>query len=186
MDICTQVETLFRQHGDDAYFGESVSQREHALQAAHLAENEGAPDSLVVAALLHDVGHLLHGLDEQIADRGIDGRHEAVGEAWLREWFGPEVTEPVRLHVAAKRYLCAVDPDYRAHLSPASQLSLDLQGGCFSADEATAFEANPFAEAATRLRRWDDAAKTPARDVPGVEHYRERLRAAVRDERILA
>ena len=121
-----------------------MSQAEHALQAAELAEREGAPDALVVAALLHDVGHLLDGQDEDLADRGVDGRHEEAGCAWLAAHFGPEVIEPIRLHVAAKRYLCAVDPAYLDGLSPASRLSLSLQGGPMDAEERARFESNPF------------------------------------------
>ena len=132
-------------------------------------------DTLVVAALLHDIGHLLHGLPEHIADKGIDGRHEAVGEAWLVPQAGPAVTEPLRLHVAAKRYLCAVDSDYMALLSPASIKSLRLQGGPYTDDEVEAFEKNPHYQDAVRLRRWDDQAKVAGLDVPDLAHYRSVL-----------
>ena len=142
MRIVEEILELFAARGAAAYHGEAVSQEEHALQAAELAEREGAPDALVVAALLHDVGHLLDGQDEDLAVRGVDGRHEEEGCAWLSRHFGPEVTEPIRLHVAAKRYLCAVDPSYLAGLSPASRLSLKLQGGPMNPDEVAAFEAN--------------------------------------------
>ena len=138
-----EIVTLFETRGEAEYFGEPVSQREHALQAAHLAEQEGASDALIVAALLHDVGHLLHHEGEDIADKGIDARHEAVGDAWLTHYFGPEVTEPARLHVAAKRYLCTVEPEYLRQLSPASQQSLKLQNGLFSPQEVQEFEQNP-------------------------------------------
>jgi gamma-butyrobetaine dioxygenase len=175
MSTVDQIIALFETEGDAAYFGEPVSQKEHALQAACMAEQEEAPDPLVVAALLHDIGHLLHGLPEQIADQGIDARHEEAGEAWLSRYFGPEVAEPVRLHVAAKRYLCAVQPDYLAQLSAASVQSLALQGGPFSAAEAREFEQNPHYQAAVRLRGWDDRAKIPGLAVPGLEHYRPRL-----------
>jgi gamma-butyrobetaine dioxygenase len=175
MTIVDEILGLFARRGAAAYHGEAVSQTEHALQAAELAEREGAPDHLVVAALLHDVGHLLDGQDEDFAARGIDGGHEQAGSAWLARHFGPEVTEPIRMHVAAKRYLCAVDPSYLDGLSPASRLSLSLQGGPMSAQERAAFESNPAHGDAIRLRRWDDAAKVPGLDVPGLEHYRERF-----------
>lgn len=178
--IVDEIVALFEQRGGEAYFGEAVSQRAHALQSAHLAVTEGADNALVVAALLHDIGHLVHGLGEDIAQRGVDARHEVVGESWLSRHFGPEVTEPVRLHVAAKRYLCATDADYQAQLSPASLQSLMLQGGPMSAAEVADFDRNPHAAAAVRLRHWDDLAKIVGLEVPGVESYRGRLEAALR------
>ncbi len=172
-----EIFRIFAQHGAEAYFGEPVSQQEHALQAAFLAELAHAPDALIVAALLHDIGHLVHGESEDIAEQGVDACHEAAGEAWLHHGFRSEITEPVRLHVAAKRYLCAVDPTYLVKLSPASVQSLALQGGPFTPGEVQEFEANPHAMAAVALRHWDDAAKIADLDVPGLEHYRTRLEA---------
>ncbi len=175
MNFEQQLTRLFRDQGGSAYFGEAVSQNEHALQAAWLAEQEGASDALVVAALLHDIGHLRHEQGEDVADRGLDARHEAAGADWLATHFGPQVVEPVRLHVAAKRYLCALDPDYRNGLSPASRQSLALQGGPFTPQETRDFEGNPFAQDAVRLRRWDDAAKVPGLDVPALAYYLPRV-----------
>ena len=166
---------LFEDGGAASYFGEPVTQLEHALQTAALAEDAGAPDALIVAALLHDIGHLLHGLAEDIADQGVDARHEDVGDCWLSGHFGRAVTEPIRLHVAAKRYLCAVEPAYAASLSAPSQESLALQGGPMTGDEARAFAQTDWARDAVALRRWDDAAKVPGRDVPGLPHYRSRI-----------
>jgi len=171
---------LFARRGAAAYHGEAVSQAEHALQAAELAERDGAPDRLVVAALLHDVGHLLDGQDEDLALRGVDGRHEEAGCAWLARHFGPDVTEPIRLHVAAKRYLCAVSSSYLNGLTPASRLSLSLQGGTMSDLERAEFRCNPAHDDAVRLRHYDDAAKVPGLDVPGFEHYRDRISRLVR------
>jgi phosphonate degradation associated HDIG domain protein len=178
--VVDDIVRLLTEHGDAAYFGEPVSQRAHALQCAALASAEGAAPSLVAAALLHDIGHLLHGLGESIADEGVDARHEDAGYEWLSRHFDHNVTEPVRLHVDAKRYLCAADPTYAAALSPASVQSLALQGGPFTIAEARDFADLPFAPDAIRLRRWDDAAKTPDLDVPGVEHYRVLLASLVR------
>jgi [1-hydroxy-2-(trimethylamino)ethyl]phosphonate dioxygenase len=175
MTIMYTIINLFTERGGTAYHGEPVSQAEHALQAAHLAEQSQAPDALVVAALLHDVGHLLDGQDEDLAPRGLDGRHEQAGCAWLAQHFGPEVTEPIRLNVAAKRYLCAVSPSYLAGLSPASRLSLSLQGGIMSEAECADFQTNPAHGDAVRLRRYDDSAKIPGLAVPPLEHYRDRI-----------
>ena len=163
---------LFERRGADAYSGEAVTQEAHALQAAALAEAAGAAAPLIVAALLHDIGHLVHQADADLAGRGIDARHEAIAAASLARHFGPAVVEPVRLHVAAKRYLCAVDPAYQASLSPASQRSLALQGGAFDRAATQAFAALPFAADAVALRRWDDLAKVPGAATPPRETYR--------------
>jgi phosphonate degradation associated HDIG domain protein len=178
MQIDDEIIGIFEAKGGAAYFGEPVSQLEHALQAAHHAESDGAPFWLVVAALLHDIGHLLHDMPEHVADLGVDARHEDIGHAWLAQHFGPEVTAPVRMHVDAKRYLCATDPEYLSQLSPASVQSLQLQGGPFTEAEAHAFEERAFAREAVRLRRWDDLAKVPGMRVRGLEHYRAMIEAS--------
>jgi phosphonate degradation associated HDIG domain protein len=178
------VVRLFKERGDAAYLGEPVSQTEHALQTAWAAEQAGAGAAVVTAALLHDVGHLLHALPEDCALAGIDDAHEERGARWLARRFGPEVAEPVRLHVAAKRFLCATDPTYAARLSEASRRSLRLQGGPFTPDEAARFRAHPHAEAAVVLRRLDEQAKVPGLPTPGLDHFRpflEAARAARRD-----
>jgi phosphonate degradation associated HDIG domain protein len=174
MDCVEQIFELFDGRGDAEYFGEAVSQKEHALQVAHYAAQAGASEALIVAALLHDVGHLLAGTEE-MAESGIDGHHEAAGCLWLKEHFGPEVTEPVRMHVEAKRYLCYADPEYLSTLSPASVLSLQLQGGAFDQKEAQRFHDQPYAPDAVQLRRWDDQGKIPEFEVPDLEHYRAML-----------
>jgi phosphonate degradation associated HDIG domain protein/phosphonatase-like hydrolase len=179
-DVADAVAECFARSGGAQYFGEPVTQREHALQCAALAERAGAPQALIVAALLHDVGHLLHGRPESLADAGVDGIHEVVGERWLSRVFGPEVTEPVRLHVDAKRYLCAADQEYLHALSPASQQSLALQGGPLTGQELSDFVDRPYALDAVRLRRWDDRAKAPGLAVPDLEHYRSLLLAVAR------
>lgn len=176
------ITQLFQSAGQAAYFGEAVSQIEHALQTAYLAESAGATEELILAALLHDVGHLLHDLPEDFSERGIDDGHENSGAAWLERTFGPLVAAPVRLHVAAKRYLCAVDPIYLTQLSPTSQQSLRLQGGPFTEAEARQFETQPHAREAIALRRWDDEAKVPGLPVPDWSHYRPRLEAVLQRE----
>ena len=176
-DAIDEIHAIFEARGADAYLGEPVSQSEHALQAAFAAERAGAPRHLVAAALLHDFGHLVHDLPEDCGEVGIDSLHEDVGAAWLGRLFGPEVTEPMRLHVAAKRYLCAVEPEYRALLSPAAEQSLALQGGPLAPGEIAAFERNAHWQDALRVRRFDDVAKTPGLPTPGFDHYRPLLQS---------
>jgi phosphonate degradation associated HDIG domain protein len=170
-DPIDSILATFRSNGAAAYLGEPVTLREHMLQTACAAEEDGAPPELVAAALLHDYGHLIHGGPEDAAEHGLDTEHEEVGFRFLEQHFPPEVVEPVRLHVAAKRYLCAVDPSYLDELSSSSKLSLELQGGPMNAAEIAAFEALPHFEAACRLRRYDDIAKDPDGETPPLEHY---------------
>lgn len=173
MDLIDQIFQRFADHGAGLYFGEQVTETEHALQAAYLAEQSGASPNLIVAALLHDVGHLLHDLGEDVAQRGIDAKHEDLGAQWLAGRFPDEVLDCVRLHVDAKRYLTAVEPGYLEGLSPASVDSLRLQGGPFTPEEVADFEARePNYRAAVQVRRWDDQAKIVGLDVPDLEHYR--------------
>jgi phosphonate degradation associated HDIG domain protein len=169
---------LLNSHGKSAYFGESVSILEHSLQAAHYADLAGAGPALVAAALLHDLGHMLHGLGEDIARYGKDGMHEELAADYLSRWFGEDVTAPIRLHVAAKRYLCARCPGYLDALSSSSRLSLQLQGGPMSEAEAEAFLNRRFASAAIQLRHWDDEAKVVGLAVSDAAYYLPALRAA--------
>ncbi len=161
-EVAERVIEVYERDGM-ARYDEAVTQVEHAVQSAEWARRSGADDALVAAALLHDLGHLLSG-DHRDGDfRERDLHHEEVAARFLSRWFGPEVTEPIRLHVAAKRYLCAVEPGYLDGLSPASVRSLELQGGPMSVADATAFAELDGATAATELRRWDDLAKDPDR-----------------------
>lgn len=153
-------------------YNESVTQLEHALQCAHLARLDGAADALIAAALLHDIGHLLTVEDEEGGHRPAeDRRHETAGALYLGRWFGPEVTRPVALHVAAKRYLCAVEAQYFAALSPGSVHSLALQGGPMSDAQCDAFRSANGWDGALALRRWDDRAKRPGATVPSLSSY---------------
>jgi phosphonate degradation associated HDIG domain protein len=166
-----RIATLLTLKAGGQYGLSAINQRQHALQAAWLAEKTGCPDSLVVAALLHDIGHLVHDLGDNPAENGVDDRHEERGYDFLRNWFGPAVTEPVRLHVAAKRYLCATESDYFAKLSRDSVVSLALQGGPMSPDEVAAFNAIPQAADAVQLRRFDEQAKQRGLETPSVQHF---------------
>jgi phosphonate degradation associated HDIG domain protein len=159
MSTYDEVAALFAARGADCYFGETVSTTQHCLQAALFAQKARAPDALVLAALLHDVGHLIDAAPNDISEWTEDAHHEEVGGRWLAKRFGPEVAEPVRLHVPAKRFLCATDAGYRSKLSPASVVTLKLQGGPMSAAEVAKFAALPFHRDAIRIRHWDDAGK---------------------------
>jgi gamma-butyrobetaine dioxygenase len=171
------IADLFASEGAGEYLGEAVTQAEHMLQAAMLAERDGAAGNLVAAALLHDVGHFAEALTGHDLMQGTDTRHGEAGASWLAQWFGEEVTEPVRLHVAAKRYLCAVEPGYTEALSPASVYTLGVQGGPMQGAEVAEFEASRYAQAAVQVRRWDDAAKDPEVEAPPFAHFAPLLRA---------
>jgi len=173
MTTSEELFSIYERGGAAAYFGEAVSMSEHGLQAAFFARASGAADALVLAALLHDVGHLLEAVPEDIAEWKSDAHHELIGSRWLARRFGADVSEPVRLHVPAKRYLCAVDASYFDKLSAASVHTLRLQGGPMSAAEAAAFEREPFHRQAIRVRAWDDQGKVPQLAVPDFGHYRE-------------
>ena len=187
IDVVAEIAELFGSEGARDYLGEPVTVAAHLLQAGALAEAAGAPPALAAAALLHDVGHLRGARpDGSVAERsgrelmaGHDNRHGARGAAWLAQWFPPAVTEPVRLHVAAKRYLCAAEPSYFALLSQASVYTLSVQGGPMGAAAAREFEALPYAADAVQVRRWDDQAKDPSARVPGFGHFRPLLAGLV-------
>ena len=179
MSALEEIRAAFARRGVETY-GEGVSQLEHALQCALCAERDGAGPALIAATLLHDIGHLIHDLPTDIADQGIDAQHESLGSAWLSRHFGPDVTEPVRLHVAAKRYLATTERGYFELLSPASVQSLQLQGGLMSAQERADFAAERFAEQAVKLRRWDDEGKVVGMATPGLDHFESYLAASLR------
>jgi len=157
--------------GHEQYDQEFVSQLEHALQCATLAETATSSNKLITACLPHDLGHLLHNLGEDAVIRGVDDFHEYRALHFLQQLFDDAVTEPIRLHVNAKRYLCTVDLDYWKSLSSASKRSLELQGGIFSSEEAEIFVAQPHAKEAVQLRRWDDRAKVPGLQTPDLAYF---------------
>jgi phosphonate degradation associated HDIG domain protein len=174
-----EIRTAFAKRGHEGY-GEGVSQLEHALQCAVFAERAGASEPLIVATLLHDIGHMLHDFPEDIADTGVDTQHESLGSAWLSQHFSPEVSEPVRLHVAAKRYLSASEAGYFDLLSEASKLSLRLQGGPMSTEEQARFAAERFFREAVSLRRWDDEGKIVGMKTPDLSHFEPMIERGLR------
>ena len=172
MSIAEEVLAIFERRGSVTYFGERVSMTEHALQAAWFAREERAPPALVLAALLHDIGHLVHDVPDDITDWTRDDRHEETGAHWIAQRFPLEISEPVRLHVPAKRYLCATDSKYVAMLSQASVVTLKLQGGPMGYEELLQFETQSFGQEAVRVRRWDDQGKVAGLKTPRLAEYR--------------
>jgi phosphonate degradation associated HDIG domain protein len=171
MSVTSEIAALFATRGASASYGEHVTTLQHCLQAAHFAQADGAPAALVLAALLHDVGHLIEVVPDDIAEWRVDARHEELGGAWLAQRFGREISDPVRLHVPAKRYLCSTDPSYFDKLSEASVLTLKLQGGPMSATEVAAFEREPSWRDAIRVRQWDDRGKVAGLVTAGLDGY---------------
>lgn len=171
MSVAEEVLSIYGRLGAGAYFGERVSMLEHGLQAAHFARTQQTADTLVIAALLHDVGHLLEAVPAAIEDWISDARHEETGARWLAQRFEAAVSEPVRLHVSAKRYLCATDPHYFAQLSPASVHTLKLQGGAMTPGEIARFEAEPYHREAVVVRRCDDQGKVAGLKTPALRDY---------------
>lgn len=178
----------FARLGTRSYGSEGVTMVEHMLQTAALAERAQAADALIAAALLHDIGHFgtdfpwyrMSSEHRQMLRRRIDRHHEQAGAQLLQPYFGPEITEPIRLHVAAKRYLCAVEPEYFDKLSPTTRHTLSLQGGPMTANEVMEFEATAYAPQAVTLRRWDEQATVPGMKTPPGEHYRVLLERLMR------
>ena len=168
------IELLFARHGGGQYSGEPVTQLEHALQTAHLAEQSGADDALVTACLLHDLGHLLNEQGETPSLRGIDDTHQYFALPFLRGLFPDALLDSIKLHVDAKRYLCQANPAYFEKLSDDSKRSLVLQGGVFSAEQAAAFIVQPAARDAVMLRQWDDLAKQAELLTPSLSHFMTR------------
>ena len=165
------IAQLFDRHGAQAYTGEPVTQLQHALQTAWLAEEAGEDDELVTACLLHDLGHLLNDQGETPSLRGVDDTHQYFALPFLRGLFPDRVLDTIKLHVDAKRYLCRMHPDYWQALSTDSQRSLVLQGGIYEKAECLEFISQPGAAEAIKLRQWDDEAKQPGLNTPDLAHF---------------
>jgi gamma-butyrobetaine dioxygenase len=176
-DIIDELVELYAGPEANRLYDEAITELAHALQAAADSTAAGDPPELIAASLLHDVGHLLIHDNRTLAEELTHNHgHDRAGGTFLRRHFSAAVADPVRLHVEAKRYLCAIEPGYFDTLSPSSVRSLELQGGPMSDDERAAFEAEPHFEAAVMLRRYDEAAKVAGREVPPFEHYVPMLR----------
>ena len=174
-NIVSKLLHLLEKKGSNIQYGnENVTQLEHALQCAELAENNNFSKEIITAALLHDIGHLLYGGKDPIHD-GEDGYHENLGADYLSSYYGEEVTRPIRAHVACKRYLSTIEDGYYDILSEASQVSLKAQGGPFTKEEAEKFIEKPFMKEAVELRRFDDQAKILNKKTPNLEHFRNYL-----------
>ena len=171
------IVNLYRTAGATRYGMEAIDQEQHALQCGQLAEQAGSTPELVAAALLHDLGHLL-AVEPGPDDEARNDLHEFAALPFLRGVFGEAVLEPIRMHVAAKRYLCATVSGYWDTLSPASKRSLELQGGPFDPGQAHRFMAQPYAADAVALRQWDDGAKSPTVVTPGWGYYSQVLERA--------
>ncbi len=178
-NIVSFIGDIFDRRGAEEYLGEPVTISEHMFQTAQLAEDTGASEELIVAALLHDIGHFTNEFPDNAADLGIDSHHDRAGAAVLAPFFPKLVTDCVRHHVSAKRYLCAADPEYFSNLSDASVLSLKLQGGPMTEEQAKRFAENADIEAIVQVRKWDDLGKVPGKKTPTFTHYAPMLQRVI-------
>ncbi|MFL9873169.1 (R)-1-hydroxy-2-trimethylaminoethylphosphonate oxygenase [Paraburkholderia megapolitana] len=170
-NIVAFIGDIFARRGGEEYLGEGVTMAEHMLQAAHLVEQNGERDTVIVAALLHDIGHFTSEFGAFSMSDTKDNYHDAAGAVVVEQFFPRAVTDCVRLHVAAKRYLCAVDPGYFAKLSPASVHSLRLQGGPMTDEQVARFSQNPNLADVIKVRLADDAGKVTGASTPDFAHY---------------
>lgn len=171
--VIDEIRAIFLSQGDEQYYGEPVSQFEHAAQSAILAEKSGFEKDVQIAAFLHDIGHLLPAASEEelMANYGRKD-HEGVAADWLRDrGFSEKIAVLVENHVNAKRYLCYANPSYYNNLSEASKQTLEFQGGKMQKEEAGTFEQNPYFDVIIRMRRWDEAAKVEHQQLPDLEHF---------------
>ena len=178
--IVNHIEDVFKRRGAESYLGEQVTMAQHMLQTAQCAEQAGADDSQIVAALLHDIGHYKNEISENVLAKGKNNFHEEAGANFLEDYFPSSVVEPIRQHVAAKRYLCAVKSDYFERLSPASVHTLNLQGGPMNTEEVEEFEKNDYLEQCIQLRYWDEDGKDPERKHPPFSYYRSLIESLVK------
>lgn len=180
-NIVDYIADVFERRGADSYLGEEVSMAQHMLQAAQEAERSRAAPALIVAALLHDLGHYSNEIPDTVLMKGTNNYHEEAGANFLMPYFPLAVTVPIREHVAAKRYLCATDPGYFARLSAASVYTLKVQGGPMGLSEIAEFEKSPFLDSCVALRIWDDSGKSPDKAHPEFSHYKKLVQSLIKD-----
>ena len=179
-NIVNHIEDIFNRRGAESYLGEDVTMAQHMLQAAQCAEESGADESLIVAALLHDIGHYKNEIPETALAKGINNYHEEAGANFLEDYFPVSVIEPIRQHVSAKRYLCAVKSNYFQSLSVASVHTLNLQGGPMNENEIKEFEKNAYLDECVKLRYCDEGAKDPERIHPQFSYFRALVESLVK------
>ena len=180
LNIVNHIEDIFNRRGAESYLGEDVTMAQHMLQAAQCAEESGADESLIVAALLHDIGHYKNEIPETALAKGINNYHEEAGANFLEDYFPVSVIEPIRQHVSAKRYLCAVKSNYFQSLSVASVHTLNLQGGPMNENEIKEFEKNAYLDDCVKLRYCDEGAKDPERIHPQFSYFRALVESLVK------
>ena len=180
-NIVDLIEDIFLRRGAESYLGEEVTMAQHMLQTAQCAEEAGADSAQIVSALLHDIGHYKNEIPESFLAKGVNTFHEEAGANFLEEYFPASVVEPIRQHVAAKRYLCAVRLDYFERLSPASVHTLNLQGGPMNEKEIQEFEKNQYLDQCINLRYWDEEGKDPDREHPPFSYYRPLIDSLVKN-----
>lgn len=182
--IVEEIFGMYERYGGEEYAGEKVTQLEHMAQAAELAEEQGYDEEVILAAFLHDIGHIT---ESATSEEGRMGRfgikdHEAIGAEYLLEkGFSKKICRLVASHVEAKRYLTVRDPSYYARLSDASKRTLEYQGGPMTEEEATAFEQYPLFELIIKMRTWDEEAKIEHKPLPNLEHYRQMMLRHLRE-----
>ena len=180
LNIVNHIEDIFNRCGAESYLGEDVTMAQHMLQAAQCAEESGADETLIVAALLHDIGHYKSEIPETALAKGINNYHEEAGANFLEDYFPTSVIEPIRQHVSAKRYLCAVKSNYIERLSLASVHTLNLQGGPMNENEIKEFEKNAYLDDCIKLRYCDEGAKDPERIHPQFSYFRALVESLVK------
>ncbi len=170
-NIVAFIGDIFALRGGEEYLGEAVTMAQHMLQGATIAEQNGLPEEIIVGALLHDIGHFTSEFGTYHPDDTEDRHHEDAGEQVLAPFFPSVITDCVKYHVAAKRYLCATKPEYFSRLSPASVHTLELQGGPMTPNELAEFEQNPNLKEIIQVRFLDEAGKRADMETPGFEHF---------------